>query len=250
VPDILWFPTLDSTNRYLLDAAATLPSGTLVAADTQTAGRGRQGRAWVSPPGVNLYASLLLKPPELTAPPTILTQAASLAICDTVRAAGVAGAWIKWPNDVLVEQRKLAGVLTECRLTAGVPDALVIGMGVNLNMNATALAAIGQPATSVAAETGRPVERTAFCQALRDRLLANLATLAGAGPAALHARWVAASRLPGQTVIVTLPTGPVSGTVVALAADGALHLRLADGALRVCQAGEVSLRLANGAAAG
>jgi len=244
VPDIRWLDSVDSTNRYLLDAAAHLPSGTIVAADTQTAGRGRQGRRWSSPPGVNLYTSILLKPPAATAPAAILTQAASLAIRDTVRAAGVPQAWIKWPNDVLVEQRKLAGVLTECRLAGGHPEALVIGMGVNLNMSTAALAAIGQPATSLAVETGQPVNREAFCQQLHTRLLANLEELATAGTTALHARWVAASRLPGQLVTLVLPGGDVCGTVTDFGYDGSLFLRLADGSTRAYHAGEVSLRLA------
>jgi BirA family transcriptional regulator, biotin operon repressor / biotin---[acetyl-CoA-carboxylase] ligase len=126
--DVRRFARLDSTNRYLLDEAARgAPAGTVVVADEQTQGRGRLGRSWVAPPGASLLVSVLLRPrlaPERLA---LLTMAAGLAAIDAVAAIGEFEARLKWPNDVVVDDKKLGGILAE-----KVGDAVVIGMGLNV----------------------------------------------------------------------------------------------------------------------
>lgn len=124
--DVRWFETVDSTNRYLLDCAAQgAPDGVVAVADEQTAGRGRLGRSWVAPPGGALLVSVLLRPSLPVERLQIVTLAAAVAATDALSGHGVR---VKWPNDVVVDDRKLAGVLAE----ADGAGAVVVGMGLNL----------------------------------------------------------------------------------------------------------------------
>src|SRR5689334_10678627 len=124
--DVRWFAELDSTNRYLVDEArAGAPAGVVAVADHQTAGRGRLGRTWIAPPGAALLVSVLLRPRLPADRVHLVTLAAALALVDALPDAG---ARIKWPNDVVVDDRKLAGILAE----ADSGGAVVVGMGCNV----------------------------------------------------------------------------------------------------------------------
>ncbi len=127
--DVRWFDRIDSTNRYLLDRAAEgAPEGLVAVADEQTAGRGRLGRTWVAPPGSALLVSALLRPRLAVDRTHLVTLAAGLAALDAVRALTGVQAGLKWPNDVVVDDRKLAGILAE----ADGVGAVVVGMGCNV----------------------------------------------------------------------------------------------------------------------
>ena len=148
----LWYPEIGSTN----DAAAVLAEngaeeGVVVIADRQTAGRGRLGRAWVSPPGAGLYVSIVLRPTPAAA--ALLTIAAGVAVADGIFSATGLRVQLKWPNDVHVDGRKLAGILAE-----GAPSHVVLGIGINL-MPAAYPSDIAARATSLEAELGRRVDR-------------------------------------------------------------------------------------------
>ncbi|MBF0163819.1 MAG: biotin--[acetyl-CoA-carboxylase] ligase [Magnetococcales bacterium] len=134
-PDRYHFhPQLDSTNRHALDLArAGAPEGTVVVADAQSQGRGRLGRVWSSPAGENLYFSLILRPEIPVAHAPRLTLVAGLATLDAVREAGITEARLKWPNDILVQGRKLAGILTEMAAEGERVRHVVVGVGVNVN---------------------------------------------------------------------------------------------------------------------
>jgi BirA family biotin operon repressor/biotin-[acetyl-CoA-carboxylase] ligase len=127
--DVRRFATVDSTNRYLLErAAAGEPDGVVAVADEQTAGRGRLDRAWVAPPGAALLVSVLLRPRLPIERLHLVTLAAGLAAIDAVEALAHADARLKWPNDVVVDDRKLAGILAE----SDGAGAIVVGMGLNV----------------------------------------------------------------------------------------------------------------------
>lgn len=129
--EVRWFATVDSTNRYLLDrAAAGDPEGVVAVADEQTAGRGRLGRTWTAPPGSALLVSTLLRPAVPAERRHLVTLAAACALLDGLEALGALppGIGVKWPNDVVVDDRKLAGVLAE----ADPRGAVVVGIGVNV----------------------------------------------------------------------------------------------------------------------
>jgi BirA family transcriptional regulator, biotin operon repressor / biotin---[acetyl-CoA-carboxylase] ligase len=133
--DIEWFAVVDSTNRYLLERASRgAREGVVAVADEQTAGRGRLGRTWIAPPGSALLASVLLRPRLAADRLHLVTLATALAAIEAVDALAGADARLKWPNDVVVDDRKLAGILAE----ADGAGAVVVGMGLNLRADALA----------------------------------------------------------------------------------------------------------------
>lgn len=168
---VLWYPEVGSTN----DVAGGLadrgqPEGTLVVADAQTAGRGRLGRAWASPAGAGLYMSAILRPPSHAI--GLLTIAAGVALADGIYAATGLQPQLKWPNDVYLGGRKLAGILAEAGASiAGVPH-VVLGCGINL-MPAAYPPDVAARATSIETELGRSIDRglllTACLAALHER---------------------------------------------------------------------------------
>src|SRR5262249_21329770 len=137
---IHYFPDLDSTNRVAYKLAADgAAEGEVVLAETQTRGKGRLGRSWFSPPGLNLYLSVILRPKLAPSDAPLLTLVSAVALADTVqRFLGMSPA-IKWPNDILVGGKKLAGILTESSVDSQRLHFVVVGIGVNLNMPASML---------------------------------------------------------------------------------------------------------------
>lgn len=147
----------DSTNDFAAAlASAGWPEGTVVVAGAQRRGRGRQGRAWHSPPGANLYCSVLLRPTRPVREWADLSWVIAAAVAETARAAGAEGVSLKYPNDVIVGGRKLAGVLLETRTGAAADPALVAGVGLNVNLSPAHLPAeLRDGATALAIVTGR-----------------------------------------------------------------------------------------------
>jgi len=233
MPDIRFIPETASTNDDVVALALSgAAEGLWLRAERQTAGRGRQGRAWRSPPG-NLIASTLarLRPGDPPAP--TLALVAAVALAETVEAFGVR-ATIKWPNDLLVEGAKLSGILLE---RAG--DAVVIGFGVNLAHYPDDL---DRPATSLAAATGAPPDPDIFLAALAEAFARWLGRWRGEGLGPVRARWLERAHAAGSALTVHLPDGAlVEGLFEGLDEGGALRLRLADGAVHVIHAGDVFL---------
>ncbi len=156
---LTYLPTTDSTNAVAGELARTEPGeGRVVLADQQTAGRGRLGRTWVSPPGAGLYLSVVLRPSPTTAP--LLTLMAGVAAAEGIEAATGWRPELKWPNDLVVGRRKLGGILAEGSTGADGLQSVVLGIGINLQHAAYPREIAGR-ATSLEAELGRPVERGA-----------------------------------------------------------------------------------------
>ncbi len=238
-----FFDEIDSTNSYCIREAAELASGTVVVADRQTAGKGRMGRTWQSPPGVNLYASIILKPPFMNMGITLFPQVAALAVYNTVREYGVDQAWIKWPNDIHVNVAKLAGVLSENRVTNNVTEAVVVGIGVNVNMAAADMADIGRPATSILVETGRRIDRDDFLVSVFKVFNRLYASVQNHGFSQLHSEWKGASRLLDRRVRLLTTDKEVHGVVTDFGRDGSIEMRLHTGETTVYYSGDVSLVL-------
>lgn len=207
----------------------------LVVADEQSAGHGRQGRPWVAPPGTALLASWIFRP--LVADPAAVALLAGVAVARALARLGVADAKVKWPNDVQLRGRKVAGVLADA-VTAADGGALVLGIGVNVHQTREQLAGLRDVATSLAAE-GREVDRLA----LLARLCNEIERIVASGDerrAALE-EWRARSATLGREVEVRSPAGaPVRGIARALADDGALVVDTASGPRHVI-AGDVSV---------
>jgi BirA family biotin operon repressor/biotin-[acetyl-CoA-carboxylase] ligase len=216
----------DSTNtvaKRLCVADAT--DRTLVWARRQTAGRGRHQRAWISPPG-NLYVSLILRPRVDARQATALTFVAAVAVAEAVATLLPAGVAItcKWPNDVLVEGRKIAGILLETATAAdGAVEWVIIGIGINVASHPPASETI-YPATSLAGGGAAGVTVETLLEVLCPRLEFWLRRWAGEGFAVVRAAWLARAHDLGRPIAITGNRLPVRGIFRGLDGDGALVL--------------------------
>jgi BirA family biotin operon repressor/biotin-[acetyl-CoA-carboxylase] ligase len=225
-------------------AASGEREGTVVLAERQTAGRGRFGRAWASPPGLGLWFSTILRPPIPVAGAPVLTQVAAVAVAEGIEeVAGPLPGGIKWPNDVFLAGRKVAGILTEL-VDRGDAGVVILGVGVNVNQGpADFPAALGGKPGSVAMAAGKAVPRADLFRALLRRLDSRYREFLAAGPAAALAEAAARSLTLGHPVRAREGEAELSGVAFRLEADGALALRLQNGQLRRLVAGEVTLLL-------
>jgi BirA family transcriptional regulator, biotin operon repressor / biotin---[acetyl-CoA-carboxylase] ligase len=237
-----WFAEVGSTSdvaKGLADDGAA--HGEVVIAEAQTGGRGRRGRAWSSPPGRNLYFSAVLRPelPPSRAPE--LTLLASVALCQAIRDAGVAAA-IKWPNDVLVGGRKVAGILLEMAAETDLLQWVVLGVGVNVNAAADDFPPELRPvATSIAIERGEPVPRALFAAAVLGAIEAWLDRHQASGFEPVRDTWRRMCDTLGRDVRVKLAgEADLVGVAEDVDAGGALMVR-AGGALHRVLAGDVEL---------
>jgi BirA family biotin operon repressor/biotin-[acetyl-CoA-carboxylase] ligase len=240
---ILRFDSIDSTNlEAMRQAKAGAPEGLCVVAREQTHGRGRQERVWVSPRDAGLYLTLLLRPQlDLNVWP-LITLAAALAVADALRGTCKLQVDIKWPNDILLDERKLCGILAETVETVS-GLACVLGVGVNLTAESIP-SELKERATSVAA-AGKVVDREALFAALLENLHRQYETLRSIdGPATVIRDWTAASSFANDKQ-VRVDTGSeiFDGTTRGLQGDGALRVETLDRGMRIVRAGDVqSLR--------
>ncbi|MGH7896077.1 MAG: biotin--[acetyl-CoA-carboxylase] ligase [Candidatus Binatia bacterium] len=241
---IEWHAEVDSTQRVARDLArAGAAEGTTVVAETQSAGRGRLGRAWHSPPGLNVYSSVVLRP---ALAPTVVPQIAlvvGLAVATAVRETTGLAPLLKWPNDVLLGGRKVAGILTEMDAELERVHFVIAGIGVNVNaQRETFPPALRDKATSLAIAAGRPTDRVAFMGRLLAQLETRYRRFLAVGFAPLRAECEHLSALAGRAVVVHVPDGEVAGRVEGLDDDGALRLVDDAGVTRRVVAGEVTIR--------
>ena len=233
--------TIDSTNAEAMRVAnsgADLPA--LVLAEQQTAGRGRRGRLWVSPFAENLYYSLGLRMDGGTRRLDGLSLLVGLAVVDTLRELGINSAGLKWPNDILVGHKKLAGVLIEVTGDPANVCHVVIGIGININMRASAN--VDQAWTSLALELGHVQDRNKVACALSQNLRAYLAGHQEKGFAAYRQEWEEKHLWQGLAVALATGAKTTLGIVRGVGDDGSLRLEV-DGRDEHFSGGEVSLRL-------
>ena len=242
------FDETDSTNRVAMELGrAGAAHGTAVVAEGQTAGRGRLGRSFFSPPSHNLYTSIVLRPDLLVSDAPMLILAAGVAVADAVAAFvddddAVA---LKWPNDVQLGGLKTSGILLELAAEDTRVDFVVMGIGVNLNVDREIFPdEFRHLATSLRSHLGRPVDRIAFTRQLFDTLELVLDAHAQGGFDAIRPRFERRFRMPGETVEVrgmgAEDQEVMRGVVRGLSPDGALEIETADGVERVL-AGDVTI---------
>ncbi len=244
---ILYFESASSTNDLALEAGLQdAPQGLVIVAEEQTAGRGRLSRRWTALPGCCLLFSLLFRPrPPFTYHASRIPMLCGLALAAAVPEVAGVLVKLKWPNDLIVERcgewRKVAGMLSEVDVTPSPASGiLVVGVGLNVNVPAGDLAQLAPNATSLSAESGRPIDRVALLDAILlhvERLVARQRT--GWDPLQAwqeHLAWM------GEPVEVHTPAGVVTGTAEGVDAEGALLLRYPNGDLRQFSVGDVSLR--------
>ena len=234
------FATIDSTNRWLLDEArAGAPAGLVAVADHQDAGRGRRGRTWDDEPGSSLLVSVLVRPALAVERMHVVTMAAGVAIAESVEQVTGVVAGLKWPNDLVVDDRKLAGLLTEVDLGGGgAAPAIVVGIGCNVTQT-TFPVELAATATSCVIEAARSsgdpaVTRDALLDAFLDRFGYHLAAI-DAVPAAYRERLSTLGRL----VRVDLGDAHLEGTALDVDDAGRLVIDAGDGDPVAVAAGDV-----------
>lgn len=239
--EVLRFDSLPSTNDRARDlAAAGSAEGTAVIARRQTSGRGRMGRSWSSPSGEGLYLSIILRPEVEPANSSVITLAAAVAVAETLSLDYGAAADIKWPNDVLVEGRKICGILVESAIEGDRVQHAILGIGINLSQEQFP-EEIRHTATSLLIETGRRVSADEIATHLFERLeLWYRASLAN--PVKVLGRWEElASCARSCDVRITSFESVIEGVTRGLSERGGLMLESSDGEIREIVSGEVSL---------
>jgi len=232
--------SVDSTNSHARRLGLEgVRDGAVVLAETQDSGRGRLGRNWVSPRGRNIYMSVVLRselPPESMSQISLM---AGLAASETVDE--WAESRLKWPNDVLVGQRKVVGILAELEMRADT-RFVVLGIGVNVNMELADLPPdLIDKAGSIAMAVGAPVDRARVAGRLLSNLEKRYEELRNRGFDGIAEQWSLRSGFVGRQIQVAEPGGSVSGEVIGLAPDGALCLKRSDGREHRVIAGDVTV---------
>ncbi|NUU34516.1 bifunctional biotin--[acetyl-CoA-carboxylase] ligase/biotin operon repressor BirA [Pseudomonas sp. C2B4] len=240
---VLVFDSIDSTNAEALRAIERHQIAPFVVlAERQTAGRGRRGRKWVSPFAENIYYSLVLRVEGGMRQLEGLSLVVGLAVMQTLRELGVPGVGLKWPNDVLVGQKKIAGILLE--LVGDPADVchVVLGVGINVNMQMTS--EVDQQWTSMRLESGEVFDRNHLVAELGVMLQQYLERHQVGGFAALQSEWEQNHLWQGCAVSLIAGVNQIDGQVLGIDRQGALRLKV-DGVEKVFSGGELSLRLRN-----
>lgn len=234
----------ESTNAVAFKMAEEgAPEGTVVIADAQSAGKGRLGRIWLSPAGVNLYCSVVLRPSITPVAACQLTFLSVVAVARAIEKCSKLKPQIKWPNDILISGKKVAGLLNEMNAETEKVNFVVLGIGVNLNMHLSQLSegVLRHPATSLLEEGGEEVDRAAFARTLLTELdeLYDRFLLEGEGP--VRAEWLERSAIRGRNVRVSCGAREFTGAVQGVDAFGALLVLQSDGTLEKVLSGDVTL---------
>jgi len=237
---VLW--ETESTNQYLSQwGTKGAVSGTTCLAERQSEGRGRRGRTWVSPLGGNIYLSQLWRFASGPAQLSGLSLAAAVAVVRVIHRCGATGAGLKWPNDILVDGQKLAGILLEINGESNGPSNVIVGIGVNVRLPESSLQEIDQPVTSLEAVLGRTINRNQFVAQLVCELLEIYQGFSEHGFSAFMEQWRDLDVYLNQKINLSLPTGNISGINRGVDNSGALQVEHS-GQVYSYQSGELSLR--------
>jgi len=228
--NIILYETVNSTNSAAKELGGTgAPEGTVVLAEEQTAGRGRMGRLWLSPGYANLLFSLLLRPKMEADQVFILTMVFALATSEAVEEISDISAMIKWPNDIYVAGKKLAGMLTEFSVKGKMVEYVVLGLGLNVNWHPADVADAGKgeksilyPATSILKETGRRISRADLLVRILKRFESYYREVMDGSVGQFYERWNQRSVLLDKRVEIETVDGRVSGTALRIDGKGSL----------------------------
>lgn len=237
------YQEIDSTNleaaRLATDGAA---EGTLVVADSQTAGRGRRGRVWESPQGEAVYMSLILRPQAEAAQVSGLTLVMALAVAQALESLEIVGCRIKWPNDLVMNGKKLCGILTELHMEQGKVGDVVIGVGINVSQTNFA-SEIASVATSIYQESGKRIDKDILIDAVMVAFAQNYAIYQKTYDMTnLITDYHAFLANCNQEVRVLDPKGEYEGIALGINLRGELLVRKQDDTIEEVYAGEVSVR--------
>ncbi|HEF4760964.1 TPA: bifunctional biotin--[acetyl-CoA-carboxylase] ligase/biotin operon repressor BirA [Pseudomonas putida] len=233
--------SIDSTNAEALRAIERGQAAPfLVLAERQTAGRGRRGRKWISPFAENVYYSLVLRIDGGMRQLEGLSLVVGLAVLQTLREFGLASAGLKWPNDVLVGQKKIAGILLE--LVGDPADVCHVVLGVGINVNMQSADEVDQQWTSMRLESGKLFDRNRLVARLGEMLRQYLIRHQAGGFLAIQSEWEQNHLWQGRSVSLIAGVNQIDGEVLGIDSQGALRLKVG-GVEKVFSGGELSLRL-------
>ncbi|NRD30467.1 bifunctional biotin--[acetyl-CoA-carboxylase] ligase/biotin operon repressor BirA [Shewanella sp. DC2-4] len=235
-----YFDEIASTNGFLLDHITELKNGDVCVAEYQSAGRGRRGRTWVSPYGHHLYFSLFWTFPQGMAQAMGLSLAVACTLVEVLKSFGVENIGVKWPNDIYLDNKKLAGILIEMSGQADSLCQLIIGVGVNMTMSEEQGKGIDQPWSDLSELVDMP-DKTALVIALQKQLKRDIQLFEREGLAAFKTRWQAADLFYGREIRLLMGEKSVEGICRGVDEQGAVLLETADG-VQAFIGGEISLR--------
>ncbi|MEE9591706.1 MAG: biotin--[acetyl-CoA-carboxylase] ligase [Thermodesulfobacteriota bacterium] len=242
--EIHFYKKLDSTNDTAFKMAkANASEGTVVVADYQEAGRGRLGRKWESPPGGNIYTSIILRPPIPPHDASKLTLLTSVAVSETIGHYLPHSTFIKWPNDILIGSRKISGILAEMDSEMDRVNFIIIGIGVNVNVARDIFPEeLRCSITSLKEETGKDVSKVEFLQMLYFNLEKWYRNYLDSGFEHVKDAWQRFSSIEGKAVTVRQFDDTIQGTALGIDKDGALILLKKTGDVVKVVAGDVVIR--------
>ncbi|WP_445476193.1 biotin--[acetyl-CoA-carboxylase] ligase [Methanococcoides methylutens] len=230
--ELHYFETVDSTNDMAKKMGIKAEEGTVVIAEMQESGRGRKGDPWVSPKG-GIWLSVILKPGILPVHAPRLTLMAGVAVVRTIKEFGV-NASIKWPNDVVIDGRKVCGILTEMDAEVDHIGFVVIGIGINANVSLDDLPEeLRGSSTSLSSVKGESINRPAFVQALLRSLETEYLRFKVEGFQKILADWISFSNTIGRQVEVITPQKIIAGKATGITVDGALIIETSEGVQEV-----------------
>lgn len=241
--DLAVIPVIDSTNQYLLDRMDQLNSGYACIAEYQQAGRGRRGRKWFSPFGANLYMSMYWRLEQGPAAAMGLSLVIGIVMAEVIQSLGAADVRVKWPNDLYLQDRKLAGILVELNGKTGDAAQIVMGAGINLVMRGEGTAEINQGWINLQ-EAGIEINRNELAARLINRLREALPLFERDGLAPFVGRWEALDNFIHRPVKLLIGDREVHGIARGIDKQGGLLLEQ-DGEIKSWVGGEISLRPAN-----
>jgi BirA family biotin operon repressor/biotin-[acetyl-CoA-carboxylase] ligase len=238
---IHYYPVIESTNSEAYQLALRgAREGEIVIAESQKKGKGRLGRTWFSPPYLNLYLSLILRPQIPPHQASLITLLAAVATAQAIRRISGMSPNIKWPNDILIGNRKVAGLLNEIHSEVDRIHFVILGIGVNLNMDGKLFPReLRSLATSLKQEMGEPVSRKSFLKLLLEELEQWYQVFLKEGSAPVLKAWRERAQMEGKPVRVISFGEVVKGTAVDIDSDGTLILKAEDGRLKRIVAGDV-----------
>jgi len=241
--ELHYYETTDSTNdeAFRLGTAGA-PEGTALVADSQRAGKGRMQRVWHSPAGANIYTSIILRPEFAAARAPQISIAAGIAAAETLCAYCPDRVQLKWPNDVLINGKKVCGILAQMKMAGAAIDFVVVGIGINVNLNREHFPPdIREIATSLAIETGLEISRLDVIIRLYENTAKWYRELAQEGFGAVKKKWLDLAPMIGGPVSVRYGEETVSGEAAGIDDDGSLILRTAEHKIIRVSAGDATI---------
>jgi len=240
--EIFFYDTVGSTNAVASEIAPKTVEGAVVLADTQSKGKGRLGRVWVSPPGVNIYMSIILKPDIRPMDATLITVMSSVACATALRKVTGLNVTIKWPNDLIIQNKKLCGILTELKTERNRIIFAVAGIGINVNADIDEFSEdVKSIATSLKNETGIIYSRTEIVAETLNEIDRWYKTLKVMDRDMLLCEWKRLSSTLGREVMVVTGQGTLTGFALDLDTEGMLMIKLTSGEVKRISSGDVTI---------